>query len=126
MKNEAFVRHIDDYNWETRPGRIDGVRWKLLVDADRTPSHGFSLGVLYFPPGTKLALHRHAPQEVYWIRDGKGQLRLDDTQREVETGDIIYIPENLKHGIENTGDDPLVLMWLFPTDTWAEVAYMFK
>lgn len=91
MADEPFLRHLDDPDWETRPGRSNGVRWKLLVDADRTPSHGLSLGILEFPPGM-----------------------------------VVYIPENHLHGIENTGDVPLTLMWVFPTDTWADVEYLFE
>ncbi|MDP6344710.1 MAG: cupin domain-containing protein [Alphaproteobacteria bacterium] len=126
MKSEPHIRHLDDYDWETRPGRTDGVRWKLLVDADRGPSHGFSLGILQFPPGTVLAPHRHGPQEVYWVREGRGALRLGEETRQVDPGTIVYIPENHLHGIENIGTEPLTLMWLFPTDTWAEVEYLFE
>ena len=39
---------------------------------------------------------------------------------------IIYIPENHVHGIENIGTTPLTLMWVFPTDTWGEVEYLFE
>ena len=93
MKCEPHVRHLDDYEWETRPGRADGVCWKLLVDADRTPTHGFSLGVLQFPPGTVLAPHRHAPQEIYWLQQGRGRLRIGAEIRTVAAGTIVYIPK---------------------------------
>ncbi len=126
MKNEPHIRHLDDYDWESRPGRTDGVRWKLLVDADRTPSHGFSLGILQFPPGTVLAPHHHTPQEVYWVREGQGELLIDGKKQHVGPNSIIYIPENHVHGIENIGSTPLTLMWVFPTDTWAEVEYLFE
>ncbi len=78
-QDTPMVRHVDDYPWETRDGiepRDDVVCWKLLVDADRTPSHGFSLGILEIPPGGALQLHHHAPQEVYCIYRGTGKLRL--------------------------------------------------
>ncbi len=126
MKSDTFVRHVEDYTWETRPGRADGVRWKLLIDADRTPSHGLSLGILEFPPGTILAPHHHAPQEVYMVREGQGELTLGDEKQAVGPGTVIYIPENHIHGIENTGKGPLTLMWFFPTDRWSDVEYLFE
>lgn len=86
MSEEAFICYLDDYNWETRPGRTDGARWKLLIDSDRTPSNGFSLGIHEFPPGTVLAPHRHAPQEIYWIKAGQGDLRIGDETQPVEPG----------------------------------------
>ena len=112
--NQPHVHHVDDVAWETRPGRTDGVRWKLLVDGDRTPSHGISMGILQFPAGTELAAHHHWPQEIYWVCEGEGELLIG------------YIPENHVHGITNIGTTPLTLMWVFPTDTWAEVEYLFE
>ena len=126
MRNEPNVRHIDDVEWETRPGRTDGVRWKLLVDSDRIPSPGFSLGILQFPAGTTLAAHHHGPQEIYWIREGEGELLIAGERQKVRPGSIIYIPENHVHGIANIGSRPLTIMWVFPTDTWAEVEYLFE
>ena len=125
MANKPHIRHLDDVAWETRPGRTDGVRWKLLIDADRGPSRGFSLGILQFPPGTTLAPHHHGPQEIYWIRDGHGELLIGGEKQQVGPNSIVYIPENCVHGIANTGDTPLTLMWVFPTDTWGEVEYLF-
>ncbi len=126
MPNQPHVHHVDDVAWETRPGRTDGVRWKLLVDGDRTPSHGISMGILQFPPGTVLAPHHHLPQEIYWVREGAGELLIGGEKQEVVPGSIIYIPENHVHGITKIGATPLTLMWVFPTDTWAEVEYLFE
>ena len=126
MIEEFHIHHLDDVSWETRPGRTDGVRWKLLIDRDRTPSHDLSLGVLQFPPGTTLAPHHHSPQEVYWIREGTGELLIDGRKQTVGPNSIIYIPENHTHGIANIGETPLTLMWVFPTDTWGEVEYLFE
>jgi mannose-6-phosphate isomerase-like protein (cupin superfamily) len=125
MTDKPHIHHLDDVSWETRPGRTDGVRWKLLIDGDRMPSHGISLGVLQFPPGTVLKPHHHGPQEVYWIREGNGILLIDGEKQTVGPNSIIYIPENCTHGIENIGKTPLTLMWVFPTDTWGEVEYLF-
>ncbi|MDP6689489.1 MAG: cupin domain-containing protein [Alphaproteobacteria bacterium] len=126
MPNQPHVHHVDEVAWETRPGRTDGVRWKLLVDGDRTPSHGISMGILQFPPGTELAPHHHTPQEIYWVREGEGELLIGGRKQRVVPGSIIYIPENHVHGIANIGATPLTLMWVFPTDTWAEVEYLFE
>ncbi|MCZ6616587.1 MAG: cupin domain-containing protein [Gammaproteobacteria bacterium] len=123
-----MIRHVDDYSWETRDGNNPGddiVRWKLLVDADRTPGFGFSLGILEIPPGGVLPPHHHTPQEVYCIYRGTGKLRLGGEVREVKAGTIVFIPQDHVHGIENVGPTPLSLMWIFPTDAWADVEYEY-
>ena len=60
------------------------------------------------------------------MQQGRGRLRIGAEIRTVAAGTIVYIPENTVHGIENVGTEPLTLMWAFPTDSWAEVAYLFK
>ncbi|MFP6698782.1 MAG: hypothetical protein VCF08_18095 [Alphaproteobacteria bacterium] len=43
MTSAPHVHHLGDVPWETHPGRTDGARWTLLIDRDRTPSHGVFL-----------------------------------------------------------------------------------
>lgn len=127
-QDAPMIRHVDDYPWETHDGNEphdNVIRWKLLVDADRTPSHGFSLGILEFPPGGVLQPHHHTPQEVYCIYRGTGKLRLGSKVGEVTAGTIVLIPQGHVHGIENVGETPLSLMWIFPTDAWSDVEYRF-
>ena len=124
MTDEPMIRSVDDYDWETGAGD-DALRFKLLVDADRTPSHGLNFGVLEFPPGAVLAPHRHRPQEIYYVSRGRARLRLGETRREVGPGTVVYIPGYCVHGVENIGSGPVTLMWVFPTDAWSDVEYLF-
>ena len=43
MASTTHVHHLDDIPWKTRPGRTDGVRWKLLIATEHTPNHGVFL-----------------------------------------------------------------------------------
>ena len=107
---------------DQRPGR----RWKLLVDSNRTPSNGLSLGVLEFAPGAELPAHAHTPREAYFILEGEGMLLLGDKTKKVRPGTVVYLPPDHVHGIRNIGADTLSLMWVFPTDSWGEVEYLFQ
>ena len=122
---QFFVQHLDEYPWETndqRPGR----RWKLLVDSNRTPSNGLSLGVLEFAPGAELPAHAHTPREAYFILEGEGMLLLGDKTKKVRPGTVVYLPPDHVHGIRNIGAETHSLMWVFPTDSWGEVEYLFQ
>jgi len=126
MTSEAFFQHEDDVPWQDYPQEKGVVRGKHLVDADYTPTRGMTMGLLELPPGTELAAHHHAPQEIYFIRSGSGELRLGDELRRVGQGDVIYIPGTTLHGISNRGATSLEFIWFFPTDTWSEIEYHYS
>jgi oxalate decarboxylase/phosphoglucose isomerase-like protein (cupin superfamily) len=39
---------------------------------------------------------------------------------------VVYLPPDHVHGIRNIGAETLSLMWVFPTDSWGEVEYLFQ
>ena len=49
----------------------------------------------------------------------------ENTARAVTAGDTIYIPKNSWHGIKNVSQSLVEFIWIFPTDTWQEVRYIF-
>lgn len=54
--------------------------------------------------------------EVYYILEGKGIMHIDDETEEVQPGQVIYIPQNSKQHIENTGNEELkFLAIVYPT-----------
>ncbi|MGI9390605.1 MAG: cupin domain-containing protein [Boseongicola sp.] len=124
MISQPTIVQIDDVEWESTDEN-PGLRYKFLIDADHTPSHGFSMGVLEVAPGTILPPHTHAPQEIYLFHAGRGRVLLGDETHDVAPGTVVYVPENCRHGLENLGDEALGFTWIFPTDTWAEIAYVF-
>jgi oxalate decarboxylase/phosphoglucose isomerase-like protein (cupin superfamily) len=82
---------------------------------------------LNIPVGEHLPLHSHAPQEIYFVLQGQGLLLLKNEEtRPIEQNNAVYIPENALHGVRNTGDVDLKLLWVFPTDSWDDVAYDFN
>ena len=99
------------------------IRWKTLVSADKTPSQGLSMGILEVPRGAMLGLHRHAPQETYYVIAGAGSLLTAQGELPLRTGDVVYLPNNEPHGVRNTDSELLKLVWTFPTHTWAEFDY---
>jgi mannose-6-phosphate isomerase-like protein (cupin superfamily) len=55
--------------------------------------------------------HYHrSSEEIYYILEGKGQIKIEDKIREIEQGDGIAIPPGKRHKIWNTGSDELVFL----------------
>lgn len=126
MREEKIVvSHIEDQTWNKN--RNQGkFRWKYMVDSTEMKSHGLSCGVLVLPPGEELPLHFHSPQEIYIIRQGEGLLLSSQNNKKVCKDSFVYIPKNSKHGLKNTGKHDLELLWIFPTNCWEEVEYVFE
>ena len=103
-----------------------GLRWQFSVNAGITESNGLSCGYLQVDPNTELPLHFHKEQEIYMITQGDAELLTGTTKsRSVTAGDTIYIPENSWHGIKNISQSLVEFIWIFPTDRWQEVNYIF-
>ena len=126
MKEEKIVvSHLEDQIWSQNKNQ-GKFRWKYMVDSTLMKSHGLSCGVLVLPPGEELPLHFHSPQEIYIIRQGEGLLLSSLNTKKVCKDSFVYIPKNFEHGLKNTGKQDLELLWIFPTDSWEEVKYVFE
>lgn len=101
------------------------VRWKLLVGGERTPSRGLTVGTCEIPPGASLLRHHHAPGEVYYVLAGEGVSEVGEVVTPVGPGTALYIPPGVPHRTRNTGTVPLRFVWIFPTDTFAEIVYHY-
>ena len=59
--------------------------------------------------GTDGAFHTHGDAIKYYL-SGTGKEIIGDQEIEVQPGDMAFIPANVWHGTENTGDDPMVFI----------------
>ena len=128
-----FVSNIREADWNKHTaerialGANPDLRWCHLVDSTKDASHGLSVGCLVIPINGKLPAHTHSPQEVYLIKSGSGLLLMPDGKtKPVSENDFVYIPSNEKHGLKNTGNKPLEVIWIFPTDCWKDVNYSYS
>lgn len=63
------------------------------------------------PPGGVSGAHVHTrTEELYFILTGSGVIAWDGGSRQVHSGDLIATPLKARHGLTNTGPDPLA--WL--------------
>lgn len=91
-----------------------GIDWQLLKGQSlRDINNPFACmkGMMYvaralLQPGLSYHPHAHDDhEEVYYIIKGKGQIRIDDDEDDIEEGDIVYIGPNQIHEIKNTGQE---------------------
>ena len=118
------LKSVSNQEWTTTD-KYPGVRWKFLIDADFTGSTGLSLGLAEIAPGGDLILHYHLPAEIYVVTNGEGTLNKSGELEEVKKGDVVYIGGSAKHALKNTGNETLKFYWIFPTDRFSDVEYLY-
>ena len=65
-------------------------------------------------PGRKMRVHKHLNnEELIFIHKGQGALTLDEQLVEVKTGDVVFVPRNTWHGLDNTGDESLLMVFQY-------------
>ena len=70
---------------------------------------------LELPAGSSIGLHTHVGNcEVIHVLSGCGVCHDDGTDVVLRPGMTHYCPEGHSHGIDNTGDEPLVLLAVLP------------
>ena len=65
-------------------------------------------------PGRKMRIHKHLNNdELIFIHRGEGTFTLDEQSIEVKTGDVIFVPRGIWHGLDNTGKENLQMVFQY-------------
>jgi mannose-6-phosphate isomerase-like protein (cupin superfamily) len=108
------------------PSRGD-ASWLTFFSAEATPTSAMSAGLAELAPGgAGLRPHRHAQPEIYYIVAGSGVITIDGVDTQASAGMAIFIPGDAEHAVRNTGDGPLRIFYVFPTDRFGDVIYRFS
>lgn len=104
---EPMVGDPDDHRPETT--------WRLVVDpAGGGRSADLAVLLERCAAGDRIPAHRHDVDEVVTILDGDAAYHLDGERHDVSTGDVVFIPAGVVHGMANTGDRAIHLHAVFP------------
>lgn len=69
------------------------------------------VGLNAFEPGQEHKLHAHAGMDkVYHVLAGRGVFLLEGREEPMEAGMMLVAPENVPHGIRNTGTERLLVL----------------
>ena len=85
----------------------------LYLEGDTPASAKFATGRFVIDPGkTPHKPHTHAEEEVMIIESGTGEIFCDGKTTKVGPGSVMYTAPDAPHGIDNTGDKPLVFYFV--------------
>jgi mannose-6-phosphate isomerase-like protein (cupin superfamily) len=101
---------MDIRNLEQTPSfiTVDGSEIRELLAYRNSSIRKQSLAEARLQPGGSTTPHHHkVTEEIYFILEGQGLMRIDSETSPVGPGDAIAIPPGLVHQITNTGDATL-------------------
>ena len=72
-------------------------------------------GIYRLPAGAKDMQAPHLEDEVYVVLDGRARLRINDQEREVTKGTILYVQATLDHSFFDIQEDLTLLAFFGPS-----------
>jgi mannose-6-phosphate isomerase-like protein (cupin superfamily) len=87
---------------------------KLYLEFLRVPS--MSLGIYHLPAGGVDPQSPHTEEEVYYVVNGKAQIRVGDEDRSVGPGAIVFVAAHVPHRFHHIEEDLSVLVFFAPAE----------
>ena len=95
------VRNLDEVPAFTTK---DGSEIRELLAWRNSCIRNQTLAEARLPAGASTTAHRHLKtEEIYYLLEGVGQMRVEEEIRQVGPGDAIAIPPGAEHQITNPG-----------------------
>ena len=92
--------------------RGNGVQTRLFCNESRCGAK-VTTGTTTLPAGASVALHYHNCDEQIVILSGRADVEYGGERRPIGTMEVAYIPAGDVHCFHNTGDEPLVMLFVY-------------
>ena len=82
-----------------------------MAKVDVVSSNRLVCGLNCFEPGQVQKVHAHAgADKLYYVLEGSGDFQVGEEKRTLSQGELLYVPEEVAHGVVNTGTERLVVL----------------
>jgi len=75
-----------------------------------------SMGLYTLPVGEVDSQSPHTEDEVYYVVSGKAQIRVDNADRAVQAGSIVYVSKNVEHRFHSIEEELTVIVFFAPAE----------
>jgi len=87
------------------------IRW-VIGRPEGAPN--FAMRVIEFAPGAVFEPHHHPYEHEIFVLAGEGVLQFGEQKCPMKTGRAIYVPPDVIHGYQNTGNETLRFICVIP------------
>lgn len=115
------VVKLDEVEGMTFPA---GRTTRVLTGQNLLPVKNFTAGYVVIEPKGTIPLHAHSNEEIYIFLKGAGKIKVESQEEIVEAVSAIYIEPDKEHFLQNTGDDELIMIFVYSpagvADHWSK------
>jgi mannose-6-phosphate isomerase-like protein (cupin superfamily) len=84
-----------------------------LVERGVSPSQTLTMGqTIIYPTGSTTGHAHPDTEEVYYVVSGEGEMVVGEDRYPIKPGDALYVPPGEFHTTFQTGNVPLVVVWV--------------
>jgi mannose-6-phosphate isomerase-like protein (cupin superfamily) len=106
---------------------LDGALIYELMNAEERKRLDVALAVGFLPAGRKAIPHYHKiSEELYYVADGFGRVRVGEQDFEVKKGSMIYVPTDKVHALENGSDSEELKVLCVSSPSYTEGDFIFE
>ncbi|CAN5271298.1 hypothetical protein BH24ACT19_BH24ACT19_20840 [soil metagenome] len=114
-----YTRSKEESSRRERGGLVSHI----LLQRGDLPDVGLTATWVDVAPGSRQRPHDHPSEQVYVITAGRGGMLVGEEERQVGSGELIYVPPGAVHGIENVSEEVLAYISAATPALDAEAAY---
>lgn len=116
------IRPLAAEDGERRTWRFDeAFPFVIKVDRRNGGSEDLVMGYEEIPPGVTIPGHRHRQaDEIIFVHRGSGVARVGSREGAFTAGATLYIPRDTLVTVQNTGDEPLAIAFVFSAPGFEE------
>ncbi|GIK38520.1 MAG: hypothetical protein BroJett011_23530 [Chloroflexota bacterium] len=88
---------------------------KSYLEFLRVPT--LSVGIYSLPAGGVDPQQPHTEDEVYYVVEGRGYIRVDGEERSVEPGTVVFVAAKIEHYFHSISEDLKILVFFAPAES---------
>jgi quercetin dioxygenase-like cupin family protein len=105
------VKHTRDVEAVQVTQGVKTIR-QVLISAQEGPN--FAMRRFAMEPGGGMPRHTNTVEHEQYVLGGKARIGIAGEIFEVKKGDVVFIPENVPHWYQNTGDETFEFLCIVP------------
>jgi quercetin dioxygenase-like cupin family protein len=91
-----------------------GVAGRVVV-GKKDGANNFCMRIFEIAPGGNTPKHAHAWEHEMFIHSGQGEIYGNGKWNPIQPGNVVFVPRDEEHQIQNTGSKLLILVCLVPS-----------
>ncbi|MDR3631322.1 MAG: cupin domain-containing protein [Desulfocapsaceae bacterium] len=103
-----FKKSLSESPKRIRPGLVSHI----LLQSGDTSTDNLAIAWVTVEPGAAQQPHHHVAEQAYVVVSGQGRIKVGSDIADVKAGDLVYVPSNAEHVVENVGTERLAYISL--------------